>query len=376
MTYLTVEKRIIDGHFPRFNRTSTIKPFDKLQVVYNVYTDERPGKQAKVSPEEQVHLVFLHATGFTKESWEYWIEMFYEKYGPQLGTVISVDAVNHGESYILNEHKLGLTCSWEDSARDVLRILAAQNITSNAILIGHSMGGGTALHAAAFERRVIDSVISIEPVAYFNHDLHKFKKGRETWVGFLTKLNKYIKDTFASEEEYAQYLKKGGVGRTVHPRILEDLIRSGFVKRDDGSILAIPPRGAQITSYASSNFTTLYLRDQLKTIDCAVCHVIGSAATWNPPESVEAIRGALPNVVGVDIPDGQHLVPMERPEDTFAAIGPFFESRLTAISEYATQEVDPQTREERDAYYNETFTELKERYLSGKQIKLDRVHRL
>lgn len=382
MTFLSVEKRVIDGYFPRYHRTATIRPFDKLQIVYNVYTDERPDTQAqrdaraRRDPGELVHLVFLHATGFTKEVWEYWVEMFFDKYGDQLGTVISVDAPNHGESFILNRDKLGLTCSWEDSGKDVIKILAAHGITRNAILIGHSMGGASGLHAAALERRMIDSVVAIEPVAYFDPRMHKTKAGRETWVGFLTKLNKYIQDKFPDEAAYAKYIKRGGVGRTVHERIYKDLVRTGQFREPDGTILAVPTRAAQITSYASSNISTQMFDDVLKTIDCEVCHVIGLAATWNPPESVAKIRGALPNVVPVDIEDGQHLVAMERPEDTFAAISPFFERRAAAIREAARSETVPQTQAERDAYYDKTFEEITKRYVAGTQSKIDRAHHL
>lgn len=384
MTFLTIDKRVIEGNFPRFNRTSTIKPFDRLQVVYNIYTDERPETQAKrdtrskTDSRELVNLVFLHATCLTKECWEYWIELFFDKYGDILGTVIAFDAVNHGESFVLNRNKLGLTCSWEDGAFDCLKILQSLGIYNNTILIGHSMGGAIALHAAAFNRRVIDSVISIEPVAYSPDNMHQVEQGREAWINLLTKLNKYIKDTFPNEEEYVKYMKRGGIARTLHPRIKEDILRTGKITLEDGTILAIPPREAQLTSYGSSTFSTSSLKYQMKTIDCEVCHVVGASATWNPPGSVKAIRSALPNVVKVDIENGQHMVAMERPEDTFNAIIPFFEKRAAAIRENAKREleVDPQTSKEREEYYWGTFEKMRKLYTSGKQTHIDRLHRL
>lgn len=383
MTFLAVEKRIFNAHFPRSDRTSTIRPFDELQIAANIYTDPRPETQHvrdarnKKDPAELINIVFLHAVGFVKENWEIWAEMFFDKYGDSLGTVLAFDSVNHGESYVLNRHKLGLTVSWEDAGRDVLKILRELNIKSNVVLIGHSMGGASALQAAAFERRVIDSVITIEPVAYLNPRTHTTKPGRKALVTMLEKINKYIQDKFPDQQAYEKYMARGGVARTVHPRIRDELFRYGRHVEEDGTILAVPPRHAQMSCYISSYLSTRYINDQMKTIDCEVCHVIGAAATWNPPESVKSIREGLPNVVAVDIENGQHLVAMERPEDTFNAIVPFFEKRAKAIEQRVKKEEGKiETFEQADEYYWGTFNKAKDLYTKGQFTKYDRTHRL
>lgn len=384
MTFLTAETRVFNAHFPRFDRSSTIQPYDRLQIVGNIYTDQRAETKhvrqvrGQKKPSELINLVFLHAVGFTKESWEYWIEMFYDTYGESLGTVISLDAVNHGESYMLNKDKLGLTCSWEDAAKDTLDVLAELEITSNVIVIGHSMGGATALHLAAFERRLIDSVICIEPVAYAVPGMHNADKGRRFMFDLFGKINRYVQDKFPNQETFEKFMVKGGVARTAHPRVKESLLKYAKHQNQDGTVMAVPPRDSLMVSYGSSYFSTTYLKDQMKTIDCQVCHVVGSAATWNPPESVESIRKALPYVVKVDIENGQHLVAMERPEDTFEAVKPFISNRLKAIEKLSKDEIEPkiETKDQAQEYFWTRYETFKKEYLGGKLIKYNRMSRL
>lgn len=395
MTFLTAETRVFDAHFPRFDRTSTIQPFDRLQVVGKIYTDQRPESNSarklsdKKPANELFHLVFLHAVGFTKECWEPWIEYFFNTFGKSsIGTVLSLDAVNHGESYLLNKDKLGLTSSWEDAAKDVLKILSQLGIVSNVIVIGHSMGGATALHAAALEKRVIDSVVAIEPVAYSDPTVAMKGPVRKQVFGFFEKVNKYIKDTFPDEKAFQKYMVTGGIARTVDPRVRDALFKyAKYVKNDGdgdtsdsrgGAVIAIPPRESLMTSYGSSYLSTVNMPHILKTVDCQVCHVVGLAATWNPPASVEAIRSALPYCVPVGIEGGQHLVAMERPKDTFDAVKPFILNRIKVIHQRAQAENEGRIDNKAQAqeYFWNTYDKFKEEYLSNRLMKYDRVSKL
>lgn len=371
-TFLTAEKRVTYAYYPRSDETSTLGPDDKLQVVYNIYRDERSPTRNK----GPVNLFFIHSTCLCKEAWEIWIEKFFDLYGDDIGTVISMDTINHGESFLLNQNKLGLTCSWEDIGKDVILILRENGLYNNTILIGHSMGGAVALHAALHERRMIESVVSIEPVAYCDPMSHKVSQGREGYVDFLTKVNKYIQDQFPNEKAFEKYMVRGGIARTLHPRVRETVLKYAKKINDDGSVTAIPDRPGQLTSYASFYFSTRYLYYQMKTVDCEVCHVIGTEATWNPPESAEFIRKTLPYVVKVDIPKGQHMVPFEQPDETFEGIVPFINKHVEQIKSNVSNLVVMNTQEERVSKYWKQYEIMRERYLSGKQIDLDRVHKL
>lgn len=75
--------------------------------------------------------------------------------------VLSIDLRNHGQSFHSSEHNYALM------ARDVDRLLHHLNI-SQAIIIGHSMGGKVAMKLADLDPEIISQLIILDmaPVAY------------------------------------------------------------------------------------------------------------------------------------------------------------------------------------------------------------------
>ncbi|KAF5092662.1 hypothetical protein D0Z03_002752 [Geotrichum reessii] len=376
MTFLKKESFVTDAHHPRANRQSVINEDDRLRLAYCIYSDPRlPPTDS--NPHEKVNLLFLHGTTFSKEVWEYMIELFYNKYERRIGTVVAVDAVNHAASYELNQGKLGWVCTWEDIGKDAVKVLRDLNLKGGTIVIGHSMGGAAALHAAAVEKALIDSVVTIEPVcytdtnAYFNN-----KKMQTAFYKLLSAVHRSIIDTFDTKEQYVQFMSKKNFTRTLHPRVLKALLENNtVVDAKTGGTRYKTPKNMQMTSYASSIMTTVYLPQIVKSIDCEVLHIIGSDATWNPPEAAPVLRKALLFGTAVDIEKGQHLVPLEMPDETFVAMQPFIEKRMHRIYELAREEygINPTTPEEREAYYWRGVKEADELFSSGKKLMYNRL---
>lgn len=378
MTYLEIKTVITDAYHPRALRGATINENDRLQLVYNIYTDPRQSENKIRGTHAQTNLMFAHGVSFSKEAWNYIIEMFFVNYGDSLGTVVALDAVNHCDSYQLNKGKLGWVFHWEDYGRDALKILKDLDLKGGTIMIGHSMGGASVLHAAALDKRLIDSVISIDPVGYMDKEAYFSNKlnHRDVYRKLLDALNGAIVDTFPTEEKYNAFMKKKFVTRSVHPRVYDDLLKANTLIHPRTGVTSYKtPKSMQLVSYASSILTTIALPDIVRSIDCEVCHIVGTKAAWNPPDTKRVLRERLPFCTPVDIPNGEHLVPLEMPEETFKYMQPFFEKRVKRIQELAKENynANPNTEQEREDFFYANVKVADELFTTGKQLTYNRL---
>lgn len=377
MAPLTIKSVVTQAHHPRAFRGSTLNADDTLQIVYNLYSDPRYANSKVKGTHSQVNLAFAHGIGFSKDAWNYIIELFFEAYGDKLGTVVAIDTVNHSDSYILNKDKLGWICAWEDYARDILKVLRELNLKGGTILVGHSMGGATSLHAAALDRRLIDSVVTIEPVCYVDKDMYYNSKAyRDTLYKLLLSLNRSMTLTFPTKAKYDSFMRKKYLTKTFHPRVLDDLLRTNtVVDPATGETSYKTPKNQHLVSYAGTLLSCMNLQHIVKTIDCEVCHIIGAAAGWNPPEAATMLRANLPYCTPVDIPNGQHLVSLDMPDETFKAMQPFIEKRIKRIEEIARDEYahNPVTLKEREEFFMENVAKADELFSSGKKLMYNRL---
>jgi pimeloyl-ACP methyl ester carboxylesterase len=125
----------------RLPRSRTLKGDPKL-----AYYDSATGASGEPP------IVLLHGATFRSEDWE---NIF-----PRLATryrVIAYDARGHGKSGRAPGYAIG------DFADDLLRVID-QVAAAPAIVIGHSLGGATALVAAARKPAAIKALVLEEPV--------------------------------------------------------------------------------------------------------------------------------------------------------------------------------------------------------------------
>jgi len=99
----------------------------------------------------QPTLLLVHATGFHARVWDQMIDHL-----PPMH-IISVDQRGHGQS------QGKMVQGWADYCGDLLEFVRAIELT-NAVAIGHSMGGHVLVHALAHEPQRFRSAILIDPV--------------------------------------------------------------------------------------------------------------------------------------------------------------------------------------------------------------------
>lgn len=199
--------------FPRSDYRSTLNGDDSLNVVYDVYEDTGTryvGEDGHVA----VNIVFLHGTGMNKSIWEWYVRHFEKtitNYTFRLGKIIAVDQVNHGDSSVLNEKKLGSVFNWLDGSRDVnlicQRELSPNSPNSFNVLIGHSMGGHQALGCAILAPNLFQLIITLEPVVKMLN-IPNSQNTTKVSFNYFNAIKRMSTDTFDSEQQYYAFMKQ------------------------------------------------------------------------------------------------------------------------------------------------------------------------
>lgn len=345
MSYI-LEKRSADAHSPR-SPGSVLLTGQKLGVVYHKYKSTRTFAKNDLT----VNLVFAHGTGMNKSMWRYHIERLYElseKSGGKwnLDAVVAIDAVGHGDSAVLNRGKLGWVCKWDENAKDIIAVLKHEqattgdfqnNFLSRTIGIGHSYGGYQILLAAHHDPYHFDSIVPIEPVIYGT------LASTDRFTRIFKKLTAFILDDFDTQEEFDRYFTEMALFKTWDKRVQSDVLKDELtIEKDAEGELKFRSKTAafnQIVTYLGAAYSLKLGMGILPFLKVPVLHVVGSKAQWNPPGTVSFIRDAIPSELldTADIPEGEHLVPGERPDEVIEIIESYIQKRVKSyVDERAT----------------------------------------
>lgn len=255
-------------------------------------------------------LIFAHATGFHAHVWDAVIEHF-----PQ-ARVIALDLRGHGRS------GGGPIDDWRVVVRDVAELIAALGITQ-AIGIGHSMGGHVLLqcaadHPDAFARLVLFDPVILAPEFYAPSQ------------PLFTPENPHPasrrKGNFASAQEMIERFRARDPYCLFAPRVFEDYCRHGLlpVPGGKGMVLACAPE-VEGSVYASSRSNAGIL-DAARMVDMPVLVVraqhsglndFKSSPTWSD------LAAILPQGTDMHRPDRTHFHPFEDPADAARIIAQF-----------------------------------------------------
>ncbi|KAL4076721.1 Alpha/Beta hydrolase protein [Scleroderma yunnanense] len=197
-------------------------------------------------------LFLAHAIGCPKEVWETMLRnLFGSPAAPLIDEVWSWEAVNHGDSALVNAENLSGIFDWQDNARDIANFLLnylpddttlaslptrldrVPESTSNArkergyskrrlVVVGHSFGGTTSILAALNFPKLFSSLILVDPVIT-EHVENFVRLLSKVAVGALTKRN-----TWSSREEALRLFKKSPFFASWHPEVLELYVNYGL----------------------------------------------------------------------------------------------------------------------------------------------------
>ncbi|TPX30434.1 hypothetical protein SmJEL517_g06003 [Synchytrium microbalum] len=157
---------------------------ESIRSAVNVYSPLRPTNHPVSSISATV--IFAHATGFCKETWEPTIQRLFET-SPNVETCVAFDARNHGDSALLNpqfiKDQSPPPMEWDVGGQDCAKVVDFVLSLWNAadakkpldrksgkrrVLIGCglSFGGAQIAGSAALRTSAYSALVLIEPIIY------------------------------------------------------------------------------------------------------------------------------------------------------------------------------------------------------------------
>ncbi|WP_226018879.1 alpha/beta fold hydrolase [Novosphingobium sp. FKTRR1] len=252
-------------------------------------------------PARPVDVVFAHANGFNAHTYR----LILSALGETLH-VIAPDLRGHGLTALPADPD-GRS-DWRDHAAD-LRALVTRVATRPLVLAGHSLGGASAIIAAASGAPMLAGLVLFDPVM-FSPALMARAGGEPSP---MVEGAKRRRATFATRADaVAAYLGRGAF--TTWPRaVVEDYVHDGFADDPDGSVrLTCAP------AWEASNFQCAGGQDhwdELARVPCPVHAVRGTLGSMTTPPPV-----IPPDVVFEDWADASHFAPMEHGQRAVALL--------------------------------------------------------
>lgn len=233
--------------------------------------------------------------------------------------VVNVDMRGHGESSLDWPSVTGKAAiSRTDVAHDLLDVI--RHFGGPAVIVGHSLSGGSATIAAALAPELVTAIVEIDP----------FTLTQRLHVGALFTNRRYrrglvrlsLTSMLKSLPWWLRYLD------TAYPTKPGDQDR---YLADLASVLSAPGRWAEFTKTGQT--TPADAHAQLAGVRCPTLVIMGSAdPDWADPEAeANAIVAALPDGLGrvVMVDNGGHYPHAQFPDRVAAAIIPFLDRHVT-----------------------------------------------
>ena len=245
-----------------------------------------------------VDLVFVHANGFNALTYRTLL-------APLSGSlrIWAPDLRGHGSTTLPAEG--GDRRDWHDHRDDLVTLLDSLD-GPPVILAGHSMGGTSALLAAAERPDRVGGLVLFDPVIWSRWVVTAFKLPLLDRLGSRIPLVRNAlrrRKVFDSREQaMAAYLGRGAF-RGWPEMMLADYIADGLIETPEGYTLACDPTW-EASNYAAQSHDPWRA---LKRLDCPV--TVLKAQGPGPCSLSENPRG-LPHVTVGTVPGGTHFFPM------------------------------------------------------------------
>ncbi|GEQ71102.1 hypothetical protein JCM33374_g4783 [Metschnikowia sp. JCM 33374] len=342
------DKKQTSAYWPR-GPGSSLSMRDSLEIVYLKYFPEKTASEGCTT----VNFIFAHGTGMNKSVWKSHIEEIYRKSRGatdwKVGCILSVDAVGHGDSGILNKGKISWGNDWRDGAKDLITVIKHEiNTTGDFlpspytrnILVGHSMGAFHTTYASFLEPELFDACVAIEPVIYLDEGAGSYFFAR------MKKISQILKDEFSSREEVNTFFRRDSFYKVMNGKVLEDFV-DDEIYFQDGTYKTKSTKHVQLATYLSALYSLKFGQDILGLLEVPYLFITGTRADWNSPKSENHIKTSVPShlLERAQI-DGDHLVHASNVKDTVDAIYGFADRRARFIRNHRSDFPDVRFKNE------------------------------
>ena len=255
----------------------------------------------ELGPESgRLDVLFLHANGFNALTYRHVMA----ELDPSI-RLLAVDLRGHGLTQLpVPEDHPG----WQLHADDLLALIAALGEPPR-LLAGHSMGGATALLAAAHLPQV-ERFMLFDPVIP-PPGLSAQTQGKPVWDQPMVQAALRRKASFAARVDAFEAYEGRGAFRTWQDAMLHDYLQDGLVPAPDGRLtLACTPE------WEAANFATFAVADALAALLTSpqpmTIFTAAHGSTCNLDHA--ALKPAVRRRVQMEVlPGTSHFLPMERP---------------------------------------------------------------
>ncbi len=236
--------------------------------------------------------------------------------GKKLGKkyhVYMVDQRNHGRSPNADEH------SYEGMAEDLAGFFEEHHI-GKAIVIGHSMGGKTAMYFAADYPEKIDKLIvaDIAPKNYFELE----EKGQYyLHQHILESLKEVRKHQFGTREEIADFLSLKLDNKGLVMFLLKNVHRNKSTKKFDCRINVDVLYDHLDEVISGVNYR--WMEDRMPILNYPVLFIKGEKSPYISEEDEKKIKEIYPEAQITTIPDAGHWLHAEQPKLFMEALEQF-----------------------------------------------------
>lgn len=253
------------------------------------------------------HLVFSHANGFPAGTYR----LLFEHWRAAGYTVHALERFGHDPRY-------PVTSNWR-SLRDQLIDFIDAEVGTPAVLVGHSLGGLLSLLAASKRPDLAAALVMLDSPVVTGWRAHSVAVAKQ--LGLIErispgKISRQRRFQWPDRAAVLAHFQSKPAFARWDPRVLQDYVAAGFEER-----------GGQVE---------LAFRREVETrIYNTLPHHLGGLVKRHPPQcpvafiagtqSVEARQGGLAAAHALahqrfQWMEGSHLYPMERPDDTAAAV--------------------------------------------------------
>ncbi|WP_068280355.1 alpha/beta fold hydrolase [Aldersonia kunmingensis] len=282
---------------------------------FRITTDDGVSLAVRTSgpADADVTVVLLHGHCLRDESWSYVRDLLGN--APQQPRIVSFDHRGHGDS----DEADAATYTLDQLAHDLRAVLDQVVGTSQAILVGHSMGGMTALtYTRNFPEEIGNRVAGVALIATAASGLPDSGFGRFlqhpviSWFQAATRRAPRLvtRTKRAACRVFAPVIRIAEFGRAVNPRVV--------------ALANAMHNETPIETMASflSEFMVYDESDALPALGAIPTVVLcGSDDLMTPPSHSIAMAAAIPGAELVGVLDAGHAVIMEQPDSVATAIG-------------------------------------------------------
>jgi len=217
--------------------------------------------------------------------------------------------------------------TWQPMAGDLIealdRLSHSGTISPPIVGVGHSLGGVLTLWAAVRRPDLFRAVVLIDPVILPPSRLRLLRLLR--LVGLhrslpLVRAALRRRRTWPSRQACTEHLASKPFFAGWPAASLEAYVNSGMRERADGQVELIYPPEWEAHIFATTPTDIWRYVPRLHT---PMLTIRGERSPTFPAESMARLARLLPQARTLTIPDSDHMVPLERPVETAAAVHDF-----------------------------------------------------